>query len=57
MSDTEAAFTFESVRGEDYEHLEKLVLFNSEDASRTEQEMQLHADEQPPMDDGVPKLG
>ena len=52
VEDDEAAFTFESVRGEDYEHLEKLVLFNAEDATRMEQELQLHADDQPPMEGG-----
>ena len=53
VAGTEVAFTFESVKGEDYEHLEKLVLFNAEDASRMEQEMQLHADDQPPMSGAV----
>ena len=49
VTDDRIAFHFLSVNGEDYEHLEKLVLFNSDDAARTEQEMQVHADEQPRM--------
>ncbi len=47
------AFHFDRVHGDDFEHLEKLVLFNAEDARRVEQEMQVHADDQPQLSGSI----
>ena len=49
----QTAFSFTSIHGDDYEHLEKLVLFNAPDAGLAERELVEHADEQPPLEGSV----
>ena len=46
---TRVGFHFLDVDGGDFEHLERLVLFNSVDAGRVEEELQAHARAVPPM--------
>lgn len=43
------AVHFVEVEGEGWEHLERLVLFNSRDTGRVEAELRLHADVVPPL--------